>query len=111
MVLTMLDLAKIGRLYLNNGEWDGKRIVSKSWIELSTAYSEENEGYHFCWYNTSNVGVDKPEYPGFYALGIRGQVLYVNPYKKLIMVRLGLRDDTYAFIPYIFEQLSALWSK
>ncbi|MBR4723082.1 MAG: serine hydrolase, partial [Muribaculaceae bacterium] len=111
LALTMLDLAKIGRLYLNNGEWDGKRIVSKSWIEQSTAYSEDNEGYHFCWYNTSNVGVDKPECPGFYALGIRGQVLYVNPYKKLIMVRLGLKDDTYAFIPYLFEQLSTLWPK
>jgi hypothetical protein len=49
-----------------------------------------------------------PGFPGYYALGIRGQVLYVNPYKHLIMVRLGLRDDTYAHIPYLFEQLSLL---
>ena len=106
LALTMLDLAKIGRLYLNKGEWDGNRIVSEAWIEQSTAYSEENEGYHFCWYNTSSVGVERAEYPGFYAMGIRGQVLFVNPYKDLIMVRLGLRDDTYAHIPYLFEQLS-----
>ena len=109
LALTIYDLAKIGRLYLNNGEWNGKRIVSESWIQQSTTYSEENEGYHFCWYNSSSVGVDKPEYPGFYALGIRGQVLFVNPYKNMIMVRLGLKDDTYAHIPYIFEQLSNLW--
>ena len=109
LALTIYDLAKIGRLYLNSGEWNGKRIVSESWIQQSTTYSEENEGYHFCWYNSSSVGVDKPEYPGFYALGIRGQVLFVNPYKNLIMVRLGLKDDTYAHIPYIFEQLSNLW--
>lgn len=106
LALTMLDLAKIGRLYLNQGVWDGKRIVSEAWIAQSTAYSEENEGYHFCWYNTSSVGVEKAEYPGFYAMGIRGQVLFVNPYKDLILVRLGLRDDTYAHIPYLFEQLS-----
>ena len=106
LALTMLDLAKIGRLYLNQGVWDGKRIVSEAWIAQSTAYSEENEGYHFCWYNTSSVGVEKAEYPGFYAMGIRGQVLFVNPYKELILVRLGLRDDTYAHIPYLFEQLS-----
>lgn len=109
LALTMRDLAKIGRLYLNRGEWDGRRIVSESWIEQSTAYSQDNEGYHFCWYNTSCIGADKPEFPGYYAMGIRGQVLFVNPYKNLIMVRLGLKDDTYAHIPYLFEQLSNLW--
>ncbi len=109
LAMTMLDLAKIGRLYLNRGLWDGKRIVSESWIEQSTAYSTDNEGYHFCWYNTSCIGADKAEYPGYYAMGIRGQILFVNPYKNLIMVRLGLRDDTYAHIPYLFEQLSNIW--
>ena len=109
LALTMLDLAKIGRLYLNKGVWDGKRIVSESWIRQSTAYSQDNEGYHFCWYNTSCIGAEKAEYPGYYAMGIRGQILFVNPYKNLIMVRLGLKDDTYAHIPYLFEQLSNLW--
>ncbi|MBR1889857.1 MAG: serine hydrolase [Alloprevotella sp.] len=109
LALTMRDLAKIGRLYLSRGDWNGKRIVSESWIKQSTSYSRDNEGYHFCWYNTSCIGADKPEYPGYYAMGIRGQVLYVNPHRHLIMVRLGLRDDTYAHIPYLFEQLSNLW--
>ncbi len=109
LALTMLDLAKIGRLYLNGGEWNGKRIVSESWIKQSTVYSPDNEGYHFCWYNTSCIGAEKAVYPGFYAMGIRGQILFVNPYKNMIMIRLGLRDDTYAHIPYLFEQLSNLW--
>lgn len=109
LAVAMLDLAKIGRLYLNKGVWDGKRIVSESWIWQSTAYSQDNEGYHFCWYNTSCIGAEKAEYPGYYAMGIRGQILFVNPYKNLIMVRLGLKDDTYAHIPYLFEQLSNIW--
>lgn len=108
LALTMRDLAKIGRLYLNRGMWNGKRIVSEAWIEQSTAYSQENSGYHFCWYNTSCIGAKKPDHPGFYAHGIRGQILYVNPDKRRIMVRLGLRDDTYAHIPYLFEQLCNL---
>jgi CubicO group peptidase (beta-lactamase class C family) len=102
---SMKDLAKIGRLYMNKGVWNGKRIVSEEWIRQSTDYNTDNEGYHFNWYNTSWM-TEKPEYPGFYALGIRAQVLYVNPYKHLIMVRFGKRDDTYAFIPYMFELLS-----
>lgn len=107
--LTMKDLAKIGRLYLSKGEWDGRRIVSGSWIEASSVYDTENEGYHYCWYNTSSVGAEEADKPGFYALGVRGQVLYINPHNDMIMVRLGLRDDTYAHIPYLFEQLSNLF--
>jgi len=30
------DFAKIGRLMLNKGEWNGKQIVSRAWIENST---------------------------------------------------------------------------
>ena len=103
---TMTDLAKIGRLYLNKGMWNDKRIVSEEWIRQSTEYDADNDGYHFNWYNLSNIGADKSQFPGFYAHGIRGQVLYVNPYKNLIMVRIGKHDNTFASIPYVFEQLS-----
>ena len=102
---SMKDLAKIGRLYLNKGMWNGKRIVSEEWVLLSTEYNTENEGYHMNWYNTSWMGY-KPDYPGYYAYGIRAQTLFVNPYKNLIMVRIGKRDDTYAFIPYCLNCLA-----
>jgi hypothetical protein len=39
-------------------------------------------------------------------LGINAQVLYVNPYKNLIMVRMGMTNRKYVFIPELFEQLS-----
>ena len=104
--LTMKDLAKIGRLYLNRGMWEGKRIVSEDWILQTTDYDTGNDGYHFNWYNLSSVGSPKVPYPGYYALGIAGQVLYVNPYKKLIMVRFGMNNYNPIFIPEVFEQLS-----
>lgn len=104
--VTMKDLAKIGRLYLCGGMWNGQRIVSEEWIHRTADYDESNEGYHFNWYNMSSVGADKIAEPGYYALGIGGQVLYVNPYKKLIMVRVGMTNYNSAFIPLLFEQLS-----
>ena len=104
--VTMKDLAKIGRLYLNGGMWNGKRIVSEEWIEHSTAYDTSNDGYHYNWYNSSSYGLDKPACPGFYALGIGAQVLYVNPQKKLIMVRVGMENNNNVFVPELFEKLS-----
>ncbi len=107
--LTMKDLAKIGRLYLNRGMWNGKRIVSEDWIRKSTEFDESNFGYHFNWYNSSSYGAEKSTYPGYYALGIYGQVLYVNPYKNLIMVRVGKENINSVFVPEVFEQLSNIW--
>lgn len=106
ITLTMKDLAKIGRLYLNHGVWNGQRIVSEEWIRLSTEYDTSNNGYHFNWYNSSSYGAKKPQSPGYYALGICAQVLYVNPFKNLIMVRVGEDNINPVFVPELFEQLS-----
>ena len=35
LYLNGADLSKIGYLYLNHGVWDGKRLISQSWIEQS----------------------------------------------------------------------------
>lgn len=107
--LTMKDLAKIGRLYLHGGVWNGRRIVSEEWIRLSTAYDTGNHGYHFNWYNTGSFGMQKPAHPGFYALGIKAQVLYVNPDRDLIMVRVGQTTMEPAFVPELFEELANVW--
>ena len=107
--LALKDLAKIGRLYLHGGVWNGRRIVSEEWIRQSTAYDTSNEGYHFNWYNTSSFHMEKPAHPGYYALGIKGQVLYVNPDLDLIMVRIGLNNTNPTFVPELFEELANVW--
>ncbi len=106
---TMKDLAKIGRLYLNRGLWNGKRVVSEDWIRQTSTYDTSNDGYHFNWYNASSYGLTKLKTPGFYALGIYAQVLYVNPYKNFIMVRIGEDNLGPVFVPDLFEELSQLW--
>lgn len=105
---TLADLAKIGRLYLNNGLWDGKRIVSEDWIHLTTDYNPRS-CYHFSWYDVRYEGFETGQYPGYYALGICNQVLYINPHKKLIMVRIGRSNNGPGVIPAVFEQLSDAW--
>ena len=79
------DFAKIGRLYLNKGNWNGKQIVSKSWVEESThADSGLNDVdyYKYQWWLPTTTG-------DFMAEGILGQYIYVNPSKNVIIVRLG----------------------
>ncbi len=79
------DFAKLGRLYLNKGNWNGKQIVSKQWVEKSTKIdsTDGNVAYyqHQWWLNEKDNS--------FEAVGILGQRIYVNPEKNVVIVRLG----------------------
>jgi CubicO group peptidase (beta-lactamase class C family) len=94
----MRDYAKIGRLMLNKGEWDGRQIVSKTWIEQSTKVDTSDGSswyYQHQWWLPSKEG-------DFMAQGILGQFMYVNPAKNLIILRLGKNyghTDWYSFLP------------
>ena len=106
---TIHDLAKIGRLYLNNGMWNGKRIVSEEWVRQTADCDTTYHGYHFNWYNINYEGYIRPQYSGYYALGICEQVLYVNSHKNLVMVRIGRHNNGHTRIPVLFEQMSGIW--
>ena len=111
ITLTIKDLAKIGQLYLKNGMWEGQRIVSKDWIQQTVDCDSSYHGYHFNWYNINYENFDRPQYSGYYALGICEQVLYVNPYKSLVIVRIGKSNNGPTVIPVLFEQLSDTWQE
>ena len=82
------DFAKIGRLYKNKGNWNGKQIVSQKWVEESTKLDTSEGSANFYqyqwWLPTPNED--------FMAEGILGQFVYVNPSKDLIIVRLGKKE-------------------
>jgi CubicO group peptidase (beta-lactamase class C family) len=96
LAATARDFAKLGRLYLNDGNWGGRQLLSPEWIRQSTqvggvpetdwpddfrAVGWRNYGYQ--WWLLSE---DEGEYM---ASGKDGQYLYVNPSRNVIILRLG----------------------
>lgn len=82
------DYAKIGKLYLNKGKWNGKQIVSEDWVKQSTKIDTTNGSawyYQYQWWLPTKTG-------DFMAQGILGQYIYVHPEKNLIIVRLGKKE-------------------
>ncbi|MBO6494544.1 MAG: serine hydrolase [Roseivirga sp.] len=53
---TARDLAKIGSLYLKNGNWNGKQIVSEKWVSSTVTPNLDNDCYQYQWYNTERKG-------------------------------------------------------
>ncbi|MDX5442173.1 MAG: beta-lactamase family protein [Hymenobacteraceae bacterium] len=75
------DLGKIGQLYLNNGKWKNKQIVSEDWIKKSTQSHFGNPDYGYYW-RLMNV----QQYPCYYATGFGLQRLFVFPTLNLVIV-------------------------
>jgi CubicO group peptidase (beta-lactamase class C family) len=96
LFLRTADLAKIGYLYLHDGMWDGKQIVSKEWVKQSLAPfidAEEGFKYGFKWWL-----LPRTDRRGFVwmARGFGGQRLMVFPEEQLIAVFTGweiLKDE------------------
>ena len=80
------DLLKVGYLFLRQGEWDGRQIVSRQWIEQATRRQIEtpsSEDYGFGWWVSRDL-------PGIYqAAGRGGQRLIVWPAKDIVVVMTG----------------------
>lgn len=79
------DMAKIGQLCLNEGVWEGKQIISSSWIKDMTR-PRKIEGqmwrgmmYGYLWWITN------PEKNIYAAIGNSGNVIYVNPDKNVVV--------------------------
>lgn len=107
------DYAKFGMLYLNDGVWNGERILPEGWVKKTTtapnANRLKNYGYQF-WLN----GFDEkkpsqkefPQMPAdfFYADGYGGQRIYIVPSLKLVAVRLGLNKfDEQRFLSLLMD--------
>jgi CubicO group peptidase (beta-lactamase class C family) len=81
---TARDFAKFGRLYLNMGNWNGKQVVPRAWVERSiTPYTQGQNFYSTQWW------LDEDR---FAAIGFMGQYICVDPKTKTIIVRLGRRQ-------------------
>jgi CubicO group peptidase (beta-lactamase class C family) len=116
---TARDFAKLGQLYLQHGNWQGKRVVgedlvasvaSRDSMELFNGYKNQWWGrYTYQYYNdslqafsykqqteySSSVRYVRGRYRvgyrsgAFSAQGIFNQVIYVNPANNVVIVRLG----------------------
>ena len=79
------DMAKIGLLCLNNGVYNGKRIISSSWIEEMTHPRKiENQNWQGMEYGYLWWIIDRKK-KIYAAIGNSGNVIYINPEKNNVI--------------------------
>jgi CubicO group peptidase (beta-lactamase class C family) len=94
------DLARFGQLYLQKGQWAGRRILPADWVRESTRpHTDDGDGtgYGYMWWTYQAGSVFTAKHPAlgkhtFYrALGVGEQGLWVIPEAELVVVH---RADT-----------------
>ncbi len=99
---TARDWARFGLLYLQDGVFNGERILPEGWVAYSATPTKKapkgEYGAHF-WLN-AGTGPDPATRPWpnlpedtFFAIGYQEQTITVIPSRKVVIVRLGLTVD------------------
>jgi len=91
---TPRDWAKFGQFYLNDGVWQGERILPEGWVDYTrTPANASAKGYGaFFWLNADEELVDVPK--DMYACnGFQGQRVFILPSQNLVVVRMGLSEE------------------
>ncbi len=89
-----IDFAKIGRLVLRKGNWNGEQVVSEAWMNASikidpqnkVAKISENTFYQNGWWIYARTETDRYTVFGW---GHLGQYLFVFPDDDMIVLRFG----------------------
>lgn len=119
MYASARDWARFGQLYLQDGVWQGTRILPEGWAAYSGAASPTAKQGEYAAQFWANAGAaadgsarPDPDVPAdaFKASGYQGQLVYIVPSRKAVIVRLGMTHDRPAWDANAFtaEVLAAL---
>ena len=89
LFINTIDHARFGLLFLNEGVWNGKQLISKGWIEKATTSSPAQINYGYMWWlnkkGTNRFWEGVPENV-FYAAGFGGNFIVIVPDEELVIV-------------------------
>jgi len=119
LMATPRDWARFGLLYLQDGIWQGQRVLPEGWVNYSSTPTPPaprgQYGAHF-WLNAGSASnrADRvwPRLPSdaFFADGYQGQRVVIIPSRKLVVVRFGLTPTPadMEFETFLVDVLGAL---
>jgi CubicO group peptidase (beta-lactamase class C family) len=87
---TARDYARFGLLYLNDGVFNGERILPEGWVSYSRSEASDSKGAYgsFFWLNKDKGLPSAPE-DMYMCVGHDGQRIFILPTQQLVVVVLG----------------------
>lgn len=103
------DHARFGLLFLNEGNWNGSQLLSKSWIKKATKPSPAKANYGYMWWlnkrGTPRYWDGVPENV-YYAAGFGGNFIVIIPNENMVIVTRWLEPSKIGeFIKLVLDAL------
>jgi len=103
------DMAKIGFLFLNQGKWEDRQIVSSKWVTEATKKHfatglDYEDDYGYGWWISSPY----EKFPFYRAYGRKEQIIMVVPSINTVIVTTGADFDIDKIIKYVFSSIEDL---
>jgi CubicO group peptidase (beta-lactamase class C family) len=87
------DWARLGNLYLQDGVWNGERILPEGFVKfvssLAPAWAEDKRPIYGAFFWLNGTGTYAVPTTAYYMLGAGGQLVMIVPTHDLVVVRLG----------------------
>lgn len=103
------DHARFGLLFLNQGKWEDKQLLSTEWIKKAITPSAAQANYGYMWW-LNKKGTDRywegvPE-SVYYAAGFGGNFIVIVPEEELVLVVRWLEPNKMgAFVKTVLDAL------
>ena len=87
MFICSRDHARFGYLFLRDGRWPDKQLISKEWIDAMQVPAKANPEYGYMWWlNTGQKRIKSAPASAFNAAGFGGNYIYVDQENDLLIV-------------------------
>ncbi len=95
--LSTRDMARLGLLALNQGQWRGQPLLPPGWVAQMTAQTtlaaqmhpartaRRGFGYGYLWWLLEKEPVDSPLHGAYMAWGVHGQYILVAPARSMVI--------------------------
>ena len=88
MFINAYDMARFGYLFLRNGKWKDRQIVSEKWIQMARTPGPANAEYGYAnWFlNTNRKPIPSAPESAFYFSGNGANIIYVDQEHDIVAV-------------------------
>jgi CubicO group peptidase (beta-lactamase class C family) len=115
------QIARLGLLFLNRGNWNGRQLISEKWVEMATkpqvpaslplwpdSGADGRGVYGFNWWVNGVKADGRRKWPGapvgtYAASGYNNNDMFVIPEWNMVIVRLGLDESQHPITDAVYS--------